>query len=68
LKDIALAIENYKMFDTFLNNIDTLYFAGSIERSVGKRDGLQSAHAWSVLTGMTLHNSGQTKCSYKQVS
>jgi hypothetical protein len=45
LKDIALAIENYKSCTTFLNNIDALNLAGTIDRSVGKSDGLLSEHA-----------------------
>jgi hypothetical protein len=47
LKDITLtlAIQNYKRFATFLNNIDTLNLAGAINKSVGKSDGLISAHA-----------------------
>ena len=44
LKDITLAIEKYKSFGTFLN-IDALNLAGAIDRSVGKSDGLLSAHA-----------------------
>jgi hypothetical protein len=45
LKDITLAIENYKRFATFLNNIDALNLAGAIDRTAGKSDGLLSAHA-----------------------
>jgi hypothetical protein len=36
LKDITLAIENYKSFATFLNSIDALNLAGAIDRSVEK--------------------------------
>ena len=43
-KDIMLAIENYKRFATLLNNIDALYLAGAIERSVGKSNGLLPSH------------------------
>ena len=58
-KDITLAIENYKSFATFLNNIDALNLAAAIDRSVGKSDGLLSAH-------FTWHKASQTRCSYKQ--
>jgi hypothetical protein len=45
-KGITLAIEIYESFDTFLNNIDTLNLAGTINRSVGKSsDGLLSLNA-----------------------
>ena len=45
VKDITLAIENYKSVAAFLNNVDALNLAGAIDRSVGKSDGLLSAHA-----------------------
>ena len=45
LKDITLAIENYKRFSTFLNNIDALNLVGAIDRSFVKSDVLLSAYA-----------------------
>jgi hypothetical protein len=40
-----LAIENYNIFAMFLNSIDVLNLAGTIDKLVGKGDRVLSAHA-----------------------
>ena len=66
--NITLAIKNYKSFATFLNNIYALNLAGAIDRSVGKGDGLLSAHATVSVNRSDLKQSWPNKmyCSYKQ--